>query len=230
MKLIIWLTYIQGAFHDYQLGFSCAHRNTSGVLTSIPELIRENVNKNKISPLISLYLSKAFDRLPHSLLTFTQSLFNQFASINNVLSAIAKVNSGVRQCSAVGPILFNLFLKDVIEVINTDGCMPMPTIFSFSWAVISGLLITESKVNERLARINDNRAGRNGISLNIKISDMYIEFPEYIRCLGIILESKLTFSINKKVSLTLRWPYNINVYLPTYIKLKLATLLMSYIN
>lgn len=107
---------------------------------------RKNLNHNKIFILTFLHLLKAFDMISHSFLIeklyhkfkFSRSALNymqfyllnrkQFVAINNSSSGIVKVNSGFSHVAVLGSILFSLFLNDLTEQIETDGCT------YFAWA------------------------------------------------------------------------------------------------
>ena len=107
-------------------GHSCQH-----VLLRLTEEWRKQLDNNKIFGALFMDLSKAFDCLPHDLLLAkleaygfdidTLKLFQsyltkrkQFVSIHGFVSDILEILSGVPQGSILGPILFNIFLNDLL--------------------------------------------------------------------------------------------------------------------
>lgn len=125
--------------NDRQTGFrrGCG---VSSALLGITESIREFIDRGECCVIVSLDLSKAFDRLNHIGMirklnrnfSFSNTSCNliysylsdrrQFVSFNHKNSCIRSVSSGVAQGSVLGPLLFSMYLNDLFDFIETESC------------------------------------------------------------------------------------------------------------
>ena len=113
--------------------YGCQH-----VLTKLIEDSKSALDKHMHVRLLLLNLSKAFDWLPHRLLlcklhaydvsrdacsllhSYLSSSF-QRVKISASRSDWVQMTKGIPQCSILGPMLFNIFINDLIYVVN-DVC------------------------------------------------------------------------------------------------------------
>ena len=174
------LDYINSILSQYLSGFrkgySCQH-----LLMRFTEEWRKYLDQNKVVGALLKDLSKAFDCLPHDLLiakleaygfdTKTLNIFKsylnqrkQFVNINGTLSDILEILSGVPQGSILGPILFNIFINDLlihIKSTNTHNYADDNTLSAYGDTVIEVTKSLEKGAEEALSWFLSNGMSAN---------------------------------------------------------------------
>lgn len=249
--------------------------STSSLLLSLTENVRHNINNRRISTLVSLDLSKAFDTVNHNVLTeklsskfgFSSTACKlmhsyitdraQYVGLKGQNSSIRRCTSGVPQGSVLGPLLFLMYVNDIVEFIGTSQCKTFlfaddinllftgekqfldcheETInyilsLASDWAVINKLGFNPDKTKALVFGSVDNPLNCISISFN----GVRVQLVDKMKCLGVTLDSSLTFechisAVASRVGMTLRSLYGLDCYLPLNVKIKLAhSLLMTHI-
>ncbi|MEL6988474.1 MAG: reverse transcriptase family protein [Bacteroidota bacterium] len=106
--------------------------STETALLTITNKIYENIENKKVSLLLLLDLSKAFDSVNHQILLeklsklhidsfwFKNYLTNRFQSVRlgSIISSPHEINFGVPQGSVLGPPLFSVYINDLHQYIQ----------------------------------------------------------------------------------------------------------------
>ena len=147
--------------------------------------------QRKIKEKTALYfgfmdLAKAFDTVPRNKLykkiwklgikgkiyRVIKDLFSSNKArirIGEYESESIKINSGVIQGSKLGPILFNIYINDLLEELNSSNlgvAMPRTKIAALGYADDVALLADEPSKLQALINICERWSRRNGMSFN----------------------------------------------------------------
>ena len=169
-------------------------------------------------------LSKAFDCLPHDLSIAklhaygygqnTLKLLHSYLSkrrhytrVGSKLSSILEILLGVPQGSVLGPILFNIFINDLLFACKEDIC---------NFADDNTMYVCSQNLHEVLTRINSELdtvldwfvnngmvanpdkfqvifLGIRSATVNIKVGSFMIRSSKEVKLLGVTIDHQLTF-------------------------------------
>ena len=173
----------------YQSGFRASH-STQLAITFLIDKIRGRMDKGLLTGAMFIDLKKAFDTVPHDGLLnklfrygiqdqpfswFESYLTNrtQSVSIGNHLSSAANISSGVPQGSALGPLLFILYINDLPLAVGLSSVM----LYADDTVIFSAASsIDQLQLNLSLdLNVVSNWLTANGLFLNLKKTE-YIVF------------------------------------------------------
>ena len=203
--------------------------SSNHVLMRLVENWKLQLDNKKYVGAVLMDLSKAFDCVPHDLLIAkmhaygfdydTLSLFlsylknrKQGVKVNNTLSHLMTMISGVPQGSILGPILFNLFTNDIIFFMKHSDLINYAddnTISAWANSIMELILTLESESEIAIKWFQDNEMIVNpdkfqAIIINkhgklnqnnhkLKFGEYEIESKNSVTLLGIEIDDKLSF-------------------------------------
>ena len=111
------------------------NKSTVSAIASLLDSLHKNINDNRNSYIVYLDLKKAFDTIPHTRMIAklqmlgmdetTLSWFKSYLSnrlqcvkLNNLISETLPITYGVPQGSILGPILFSIYINDIVKIVN----------------------------------------------------------------------------------------------------------------
>ncbi|CAH1975592.1 unnamed protein product, partial [Acanthoscelides obtectus] len=209
-------------------------RSTVSNLMNFTQTIAENIDRGLQTDVVYTDFSKAFDRVDHRMLLHKLKshglsdpliqLFksyltgrNQFVMFNGIRSSKYVANSGVPQGSNLGPLLFVIFVNDIVNAVGENCLLYADDLKMFC------RVVDESDCDqllENLVRL-DAWCSQNNLSLNINkcyvmsytlkknpllfdytLSGSSIQRTSTLCDLGVTFDSQLTFvkHIDSKIS------------------------------
>ena len=210
--------------------------STNHVLIRLIENWKKALDEKFLLGTVLLDLSKAFDCIPHELfiaklhaygfslktVTFIYSniqllpylkLRKQKVNINNILSDFLTLQSGVPQGSILGPILFNIFLNDLLSTLklsdlfnfaddnttsatadNIDHLMltlKHESELAVKWFTENQMIVNPDKFQTMI--LQNSRNSKNYEPVKLEIETAKIETKNTVKLLGITIVNKLNF-------------------------------------
>ena len=246
-------------------------KNASTELASLELIDRllNQLNDHKIPINLHLDLSKAFDKISHDILLDKLTYYgvtnaslqllksylanrSQYVQIDDEMSSLQPIKSGIPQGSILGPLFFSIYINDIVKCTNTFNCILYAddttlnsTIDSFGQE-IDTIQQNISKELQNLCKWLDSNRLRLNIAkskfmlfhmpqkivpkLQFKLYGSLIEQVKEFNFLGLIFDSNLNWKahltgVANKVSRIIGLLHKLMYFFPSYILDKVIQLI-----
>ena len=215
-------------FAPQQYGFRKNSSTELATLELIDRLLNQ-MNNHKIPTNFYIDLSKAFDSLQHDILLEKLAHYGltnkaiallksylsnrkQYVQLSDVRSSVRPISVGVPQGSILGPLLFNIFINDIVKsstkfnfILYADDTTLNSTLDSFGqdavelqnifkWLDVNRLCLNVAKSKFMLFHMPQKEIPQ----LSFNINRMVIERVKEFNFLGLILDSNLNWKAHLK--------------------------------
>ena len=145
-------------------------RKGKGTDTAVMELVRElfeNINKDMISSVLFLDYSRAFNTVNHEILLRKMRMYGlsehvckwfvnyfedrvQYTKVGSVLSSGENIEHGVYQGSPLGPLLFIIYINDIVHVSSNVFC----NMYADDTVIVCADICKEKAINDTWIAFN----------------------------------------------------------------------------
>ncbi|XP_032872790.1 uncharacterized protein LOC116970201, partial [Amblyraja radiata] len=226
---------MNSCFDVFQSGFR-PHHSTEMALVKVFNDIHLNPDNGKISVLVLLDLSAAFDTVDHNILLdrlenwvglsdtalkwFESYLKDRdcFVSIGNYTSERAKITCGVPQGSILGPLLFNIYMLPLAQIMKNikicyhsyaDDTQIYITISPGDYSPIQALSRCIEQINDwmnqNFLQLNKEKteiivfgAKEEQLKVSTQLQMVMLKTTNQARNLGVVMDSDLNFNSHIK--------------------------------